>query len=284
MPLSPSARLIIIIVSLTSAATLLLLIVSPVPHPRDDLRTEVVIPAVQLQSAADKGTDEVSLCIHAADTAIEQGDTIEAFAQLNRARSIEDSSRVKWKLIHLFNVAGNYAAALEQLTALETVEPTEALYRAKARDQYLLGTFEDSKVSLLKALDRNPIDAELLRQLSQVERKLGNDNKALGCARKAVGVSPSDARSRLWLGLLYVSTRQFDEAEQELKQCVSLKGDLLALYWLGMIWKHRGDGRWEGCVKDLKDFRRADLADKLEIARYPEMTVLDADTNRVLNK
>lgn len=74
--------------------------------------------------------------------------------------------------------------------------------------------FEDALISYMRALDRDPENADAWSQKGFVHRKLGDFEKSLDAYQQALEIQPFHLGANEYLGELYLQTDQVEKAEE----------------------------------------------------------------------
>ena len=146
---------------------------------------------------------------------------------------------------------GRYTEAIEtgerHLSSLHDKDQQKAmLLWCLGRANLSLGDFANAQIKFDEALRLQPIFPNARRELAKIAISAGNTDKALEQLKKSLNDYKLDATSRIYLGELYVSRRQYSRAYEELKRALSNeKGiahpDLVTAHALmGMLLNHFG--------------------------------------------
>lgn len=117
-----------------------------------------------------------------------------------------------------------------------------AAYPAHAQAWYWLSQaqlyqkhFTDAKLSIGKALEREPRSADFHRTLGEIELELANHDAAYRAWLKANELNPRDARTTYYLGRLFYEADFFEEAASWLRTTLKLAPDhYAAMNYLGL--------------------------------------------------
>jgi tetratricopeptide (TPR) repeat protein len=106
---------------------------------------------------------------------------------------------------------------------------------------YLQGKFEDAEASLKQSLAAQPDQVAASYYLALTYDAMGDDERAIPVFRDLLKANPRHAPSYVKLGTILVREHQYEEAQQNLEQAVSLDPDSVeAHYQLGLLFRRLG--------------------------------------------
>lgn len=108
----------------------------------------------------------------------------------------------------------------------------------------------ESKEHFIRALELDDGNRTALRELGFIELNEGHNEIALGYLRKAVGLSPDDARARFGLAFALATAGERDQARIEYETCISLNDNPYYHHQYARLLEELGDG--EGAQRERK--------------------------------
>ncbi len=102
-------------------------------------------------------------------------------------------------------------------------------YVSLAKAYVLLGQYDNALQSCREAIPINPLETRAYCQMSMVYRKMGRMDEAVRAARQGLDIKP-DALCYDNLGLVYVSLKQFNEAETAFTAAIRLNPEFAEGY------------------------------------------------------
>ena len=88
------------------------------------------------------------------------------------------------------------------------------------------GEPEKSLADLQRALDRDPRNADALRELGWTHLELGRPDRGEEALRRALALRSTDWATHNYLGLLLVRQERFDESEKEFRRVIALNPEI----------------------------------------------------------
>ena len=167
----------------------------------------------------------------------------------------------------------NPIALLEEAVRLD---PAFEKARVALADQLIKTTVAYKAANVLEdGLEINPESVGLLLKMGAVELYNGNSEEARSVYTRILKLDAQNATAKYNLGVLDYKAKAYESAEQNFRQSLGMGGSVDGYYYLGMIYKQRGDNvkasqffmkRWEMRRSDDEAFAKKakELAEQLE--------------------
>lgn len=163
-----------------------------------------------------------------------------AFARipLGEANYIEARAQI----ISILEETSDYAAALEEITALREMAPSRALDFHAAGLYLRSGDFDGGKVILDAMLDEDPDDEEVLYQLGVFLGMADQTDRALETMLRVLEINPNNAHALNYLGYTWAERGQnLDRAEEMITRALAQRpNDGFITDSLGWVYYMRG--------------------------------------------
>ena len=131
-------------------------------------------------------------------------------------------------------------AELQQALELEPQLLWARFYLAKIH--FDLGRYEKAKIELDRAMQQQPNTSHVLSLLGEVERRLGNPERAADLEKKALAVDPAMTPAHYYLALAYLDLKREDDALRELESAVRSSYVTPEIYIeLGSLYVRKGE-------------------------------------------
>ncbi len=216
---------------------------SVVVNPRDAVQWTLYYPKILVPAAAGTATEAERLAGQAS-AALQTGQVTEAQALLGKALSIDTQNSNVLALLAIIDVVQNRKeSALERAQQAVQLAPESASAGlALSYAQQAMFDVGGALNTLMKSVEKNPNDVEVLARLAELQLAVGQFDQALTTIDRTAAVTSDNARIQSVNGFVHLTRVEIDEAQAAFNRAVELDQAMpLARLGLGLSLIRKGE-------------------------------------------